>query len=409
MTTALTTNRILFVDDNADVLEALTRKLKKRYEVHCVTSGMKGLQAIGSEGPFAVIVADMRMPQMDGLDFLKAAQKKAPHTIRIMLTGNLDQTTTVNAINDGGIFRFLTKPCSQEIIGETIDAAVNAFIARNAERELLQQTVTGLANVLADLIGIMDPEISSQTRGASEILKRTAAELNLIDSWEMEIAGSLACLGRLSVPQSIRDKLRKGEALQKDEALLVGGIPDVGAKLIAQIPRMENVAQIIRYQNKNFDGGGFPADDIRGEKIPLGARLLRIISDLFELEDKGYSKKKALEELESRTGIYDPEALAAVRVSIPMHELESPKISDKIVKMEIDNLSVGLVTAAPIRSKNGVLLVAQKCILTEEALGRLRNYHEFGQVNNPVLMYAPPPPTVKKEEKEISTAAAPPS
>src|SRR5690348_5914444 len=106
--------KILCVDDEENVLTGLQRSLRKEFAIETAIGGAAGLIAIESNGPYAVVVADMQMPGMNGVEVLKRVEIKSPNSIRIMLTGNADQKTAVDAVNDGHVFRFLTKPCSTE-------------------------------------------------------------------------------------------------------------------------------------------------------------------------------------------------------------------------------------------------------------------------------------------------------
>src|ERR1700682_6028519 len=106
--------KILFVDDEPELLTSFKRTLRDSYDVETANSGIEGLKALAERGPYAVIVADMRMPGMNGIEFLVRASEEAPDSVRLMLTGDADQQTSVEAINKGQIFRFLTKPCTRE-------------------------------------------------------------------------------------------------------------------------------------------------------------------------------------------------------------------------------------------------------------------------------------------------------
>jgi DNA-binding NtrC family response regulator len=108
------TERILFVDDEECVLDGLKRMLHGEFEVETALSGTKGLATIHLFGPFAVVVSDMRMPVLDGAEFLARVRELSPHSVRMLLTGHNDLTRAIAAVNEGQIFRYLTKPCSKE-------------------------------------------------------------------------------------------------------------------------------------------------------------------------------------------------------------------------------------------------------------------------------------------------------
>ena len=112
---------------------------------------------VEQKGPYAVVVSDMRMPGMDGIQVLTSIKGRWPDTVRVMLTGNADMQTAINAINEGSIFRFLNKPCSKEAMGKTLTAALVQFRLVTAEKVLLEQTLTGAVQVLTEVLSLVNP------------------------------------------------------------------------------------------------------------------------------------------------------------------------------------------------------------------------------------------------------------
>jgi len=145
--------KILLVDDEAKILSAYRRAFRQRFELDTASSGKAALSLLENSGPYAVIVTDMRMPAMDGLEFLGQAKKRAPHSVRIMLTGNTDQQTAIDAVNQGSIFRFHTKPCPAENLGQSIEDGFVQYeqsLAVAAESEQLNSENQLLADRLGD-------------------------------------------------------------------------------------------------------------------------------------------------------------------------------------------------------------------------------------------------------------------
>ncbi|MEO1243347.1 MAG: hybrid sensor histidine kinase/response regulator [Pseudomonadota bacterium] len=120
--------KILLVDDEERLLAGLRRRLSTSFEILTATSGPEALALIGRDPEIAVIVADMQMPEMNGIELLKAVQEKAPAIRRLMLTGNSDMETAVSAINEGKVMRFLRKPCD----AEDLKAALSQALAEHA-------------------------------------------------------------------------------------------------------------------------------------------------------------------------------------------------------------------------------------------------------------------------------------
>src|ERR1035441_2270014 len=107
--------KILFVDDDPNLLSSCERVLRRNFQIETAEGGEAALARIACHGPYAVVVADRQMPRMDGIQFLHALRERAPDTIRIMLTGNADLEGAIRVVNEGNIFRFLTKPCLPEV------------------------------------------------------------------------------------------------------------------------------------------------------------------------------------------------------------------------------------------------------------------------------------------------------
>src|SRR5262249_45053498 len=136
-----------------------------------------------------------------------------------------------------------------------------------------------------------------------------ARALGLEQVWELELAAMLSQIGRVTVPMAIQQKLNAGLGLSGPEKDVLMRIPEIGARLLANVPRLESVSRIVLYQEKRYDGSGFPVDAVAGEDIPMGARILKVLNDLRGLEAGGKPRFKALEELRSRRGWYDPRVI----------------------------------------------------------------------------------------------------
>jgi DNA-binding NtrC family response regulator len=149
--------RVLCVDDEPNVLEGLRRQLRRHFSVATANGGILALEVLEREGPFAVVVSDMRMPEMDGAAFLGRVREQAADTVRVLLTGQADLDATIAAVNEANIFRFLTKPCPTESLITALNAAVEQHRLIMAERVLLEQTLHGSVKALTDILGLANP------------------------------------------------------------------------------------------------------------------------------------------------------------------------------------------------------------------------------------------------------------
>jgi CheY-like chemotaxis protein len=132
------TDKILFVDDEPSALEGFQRILHRKFNTTTASSGGEGLVRVEKDGPFAVVISDMRMPGMNGADFLARVRQRAPLTVRMLLTGHADLHSAIEAVNKGNILHFLTKPCERDVLVAAINSGLDQYHAVMAEKELVK-------------------------------------------------------------------------------------------------------------------------------------------------------------------------------------------------------------------------------------------------------------------------------
>lgn len=377
------TDRILFVDDDPNILSAYQRQLRKQYAIDTALGGDLGLEAIAGHGPYAVIVADMRMPGMDGIQFLSKVREKTPDSVRMMLTGNADQQTAIDAVNEGNIFRFLTKPCPPDIIGKALAAGIEQYRLILAEKELLEQTLRGSVKVLTDVLTLVNPTAFGRASRVQRLVRKIAADLKIEKAWQMEVAAMLSQLGCITIPEEILAKVYNGTNLPERELQIFQEHPRIGCDLIRNIPRMEPVASIIAYQEKRFDGSGVPCDAQRGEEIPLGARILRLALDFDSLATSGSRNAEALATIRERKGWYDSaivESLERVLAAEVRYEMKSVRVNE---------LTFNMILAEDIKTTAGMLVITKGHEVTPSLRARLHNWVQMKSVQEPIKVFIP--------------------
>jgi len=377
--------KILLVDDDAKLLTAMARALRLRFNLATAAGGEVALAKMAESGPYAVIVADMRMPGMDGVQLLTEVQRLYPETVRIMFTGNAEQRTAAEAVNIGHIFEFLTKPCGLEPLTQALHAALKQYRLVTAERELLEKTLKGSIKVLADVLSAVDPLSFGHGEALGHYMRTYLKSQTLPNAWELEMGAMLAQIGMVTVPTAVTEKFRAGQKLTAAEQEMLARVPKTGADLLANIPRLEAVSRMVLYQNKHYDGSGFPADIIRGEDIPIGARILRVLTDLLELDKQGLPKDTALRLLQQRMGWYDPRVLdatfACFNVSLPDFSAKSQGQA-----IAVKDLQAGQVVLTDICTENGKILVLARSRITPVLLLRVANFAQSGPIKEPVYI-----------------------
>jgi response regulator RpfG family c-di-GMP phosphodiesterase len=376
--------KILFVDDDPNILAAFQRRLRQQFPVEIAVGPQAGLAALKNWWEYAVVVVDMQMPEMNGVQFLVKVRQMAPDLVLIMLTGNADQATAAEAINKGSIFRFLNKPCPQDALVSALEAGVRQHQVVTAERELLENTLNGSIKVLTEILALADPKSFGRAETLRDQIRLVARELKLAQTWELEAAALLANIGYVTLPADLALKARLGETLSPKENEIIERLPEVGSNLLSQIPRLQEVSRIILYQNRRFDGSGFPKDGTTGEEIPAGARMLKVLMDLDQLESKGMSREAGLEKLRERKGWYDPQMLiAVVRAFHP--SAEQPVIGNAGPHaVTFPNLRVGHVLLSDLVTKDGVLIISAGNRITPALLQRLRNFATLSGIKEPI-------------------------
>lgn len=387
-----TTRRILFVDDEADLLSVYQHALRNRFQLDTATSGEEALRLLTEQGPYAVVVADMRMPCMDGIQLLAHVGESWPDTIRIMFTGDPDPKITLEAINKGHVFSFLVKPASAQVLAEALEAALNQFTIAQTERDVLEKTLAGTVRVLTDLLASVDPNHSGRAQRIKEDMRRFLVALGGKGNWEYEMAASLAGIGYLTLPPSVLLRHWNQEDLLPNEAEMIRRVPEAGAELIANIPRLEGVAKIILYQAKNYDGSGFPGDAVIGENIPAGARILRVITDLADLQARSLPVEEALEILRSRKDRYDPKVLSALRLEVlnalrkepPPSATPRAPANPLFQEVTLEGLRAGYTLVEDVRTTDGLLIFAAGQQITQTKLQMIRNFSKLSSIALPI-------------------------
>jgi response regulator RpfG family c-di-GMP phosphodiesterase len=389
------TENILLVDDDQNLLAACERNFHRKFQLHTATGAEAGLQKITASGPFAMVISDRQMPGMDGIQFLALVRERAPDTVRVMLTGNADLEGAIKVVNEGNIFRFLTKPCPLEVLGKVMEDGLAQYRLVTSEKELLNKTLSGSIKLLTDILSMVEPDSFGRAQMVRDLVNSLAKKLRVENDWEIPLAIMLAPIGNVTIPQRLLLRSRAGEVLSKVEEQLVAQLPETAARLLSNIPRLQGVANIVRYQHHRYDGEGLPKDSIHGEALPLGSRLLKILSDLAQLQTQNMTRTQALDRMQSRLGWYDPVLLQAVRQYYGM-AVRWQDDSGAEIYISLCDLAPGMVLRASIETLDGTLILAAGHQLTEMTLEKVKNFALISGIKEPLQVINPanatPPP-----------------
>lgn len=375
------TDKILLVDDEVLLLDSLRRELSLEYNIDTAESGAEGLEKISNSGPYAVIVSDFRMPKMDGIKFLSQAMAAAPNTVRMMLTGNADLPTAVDAINKGQIFRFLSKPCAGDMIAQSLDAGLRQYQLVMAEKELLENTLKESISMLVEVLAIVNPKAYGCSLRAQQLVAHICKEFKIDNSWQYETAAALSQLGWITFSSQMLDKIEGNQTFDAAETVIFANHPFAASKLIKNIPRLELVTRMIVGQDRSIDDLCLDPAYPEAYTVDLGSHILKVCIDYDKLLLQGLSHDQILAKLYARQNAYQPEVLNALN---SLYSFQYSPAQKRIEDVTLKELEVGMLVVEPIRDINGGTLVEKDTAITRSILIKL-----FGTDTQPNAVVEP--------------------
>jgi CheY-like chemotaxis protein len=361
---SVATVSVLCVDDEPRVLEGLKLTLRHGYSVTTATSGAEGLARLKEMDGATVVISDMRMPVMDGAAFLTQVRKHWPDATRLLLTGETGRDAAVAAVNEGQIFRFLTKPCAPDKLLASVEAAVRQYQLVTAEKMLLQQTVLGSIRALVDVLGIVNPIAFGRGSRIKRLAMQLAEQAGLPASWELEAAALLSQIGYVSLPVELVEKAVNGETLNADEALLLGETPKVTQGILARIPRLENVASILAHASRP-DAAKAPSDPA----VAANAAVLMNVLEFDALTSRGEGTETAIATLRARFGSKN-EPLLVHLAALQGAAATGPRLRE----IRLREVAPGMILMDDLRTELGTLLVSRGYEISQSFIDRMRNF-----------------------------------
>jgi CheY-like chemotaxis protein len=374
--------KILFVDDEQKILDGLRRQFHSHYNVSIATSGLEGIKLLEKED-FAVIVSDMRMPGMDGAEFLTEAKKRSPNSIRMMLTGYSDIDSAISAVNDGNVFRFITKPCPSDVLKRFIDDGIRQHHLIKVEKELLEHTLNGSIQMLVDILAITNPLAFNRSKKIKYIVTQLAELLDLPQKWQFNVAALLSQVGFITVPMEVMTSYFNKEELSIHEQEMIDHHPQVSFEMVNHIPRLDKIALMIKHQYISTSDALFNTLD---ESVKIGANLLRISNDIEISLSQGHSFTESIHIMKQSPELYNPSIVDCL-TKVDLGNADPNQIKNT----PIESIYLGMTLEEDVSTTTGVLLAVKGMLITPMMRFLLINYNKQGLIKKTLLIREIPP------------------
>jgi CheY-like chemotaxis protein len=377
--------KVLCVDDEPQVLQGLSLHLSRKYLVFTATGGEEAMRIVSADGPFTVVLSDMRMPGMNGAALLSIVRQLSPDTVRILLTGHTDIQSAIAAINEGQVFRFLTKPCPPDQLLKTFELACEQYRLITAERVLLEQTLRGSIQTLVDILSMTNPIAFGKASRIRQTVVELMKKIAIDERWPIEVAAMVSQLGAVALPETTMEKYYYGVPLEDTERKQIEKLPETTRNLLTHIPRLEPVREILSYLNTPLAEGIASSN----HTVRTGVQLLRIASAYDQLETRGMSAQLAIETLRKHQETDRPELLDML-LSIK----EADKNRKTIRELPLKAVRIGMVFADDVKLQNGMLFVGRGYEVTPGFVERIAHF-KLGMIREPVRIF---------EQKSVDSA-----
>ncbi len=356
---------ILFVDDDPCLLDGLRRQLRRKFRVRTALGGVEGLDTLTQQGPFAVVVSDLQMPGMDGVQFLTKVRALSPLTVRIMFTGRADISTAMAAINQGNIFRFLVKPCAPVVLEKVLEAALDQYKLLASEQLVIRETLLGCVQVLVEVLSIVQPEAFSRATRVRRHARDIASALGLDSTWELEAAAMLSQIGWITLPPDLLTKAIAGPLQTQQEQSAFLAHAGAAARILEKIPRFGVVARIVERQHLGLLH--LPSLD-PSDQVAVGGQILKAALDFDGLLQQGLRPEVVLGRMKQERDVYLPQVLAAMTV-VAEHLVQAA-----IHDIPLSQLSAGMILEQDLLTESGGLLLSKGEDVTTTFIERLSTF-----------------------------------
>lgn len=317
--------KILMVDDKQENIQLLGSILREEnFKLGFATDGIQALKLMNEAKDYDLVLLDVNMPNMNGYEVCRK-MKESPilKDIPVVFLSAYSEVDFIVEGFESGANDYVTKPIKKKELLARISTQLKLKETENSlrdsisekeklllsEQQLLDKTLKGSIKMLIDILSMVSPLELFPSKKTSQNARKLANDINIKNVWELEIALLLSKLGCITIPFEVLDNKLNGRKLTQAQLQVFMEHPQLGKKLLSNIPRFEYIGESIAYQFKHFDGSGYPSDKVNGKDIPLFGRILMILNDIDELNQNGNSKEDNCITLKKRVNVYDPDLL----------------------------------------------------------------------------------------------------
>lgn len=362
-------NKILCVDDEESILKGFQLNLRKDFDLHIASNGREGLEVFEREKGFALVLSDMRMPEMDGATMLGKIKELDHEVVTVLLTGHTDFESAISAVNEGNVFRMLSKPCPPETLIKVLGDGLDQHHLITSKRILLDQTLRGAVDALAQSLSTAKPLFFGRAQRIRRIANEIAMMLKIPQAWRIDVAAVFSQLAYISIPESVSEDVYHNRELTNEVKDMIKRLPDDTQKIIEKIPGLEEVGEILKKADVQHR---FEEKDEAG--IRLAASILRVALDFDYYEQQGHERSLIVQTLRSRKTEYDPlvtESLSQLLVVAQQ--------TYRLEETSLKNLEVGMRLAQELRLDDGFLIASSGADVDRQLLKVIRNYNSCYQ------------------------------
>jgi CheY-like chemotaxis protein len=373
-------NSILIVDTDGKALSDLQRRLRKKFTTHIALGPRLGLQRIQEEGPFALVLAEFSMPEMDGVDFMAKAGELCPESTRVLYSrAALDAGDLMRAINEARVFHVLPASCDEQTLIEVVQEGIDRFKRTSTSVANMNEVHAIFAKAVHELVCWLRGDVRDMISPVLPLLRGLCRNTRHKDPTLTETAFLLSVIGLIALPPSLLQKIAAGETLTEDERLIFAQHPEHAVEWVRHLPQLDEVVAILQGYADFLRLALQPGADTSG--IPQSSALLAMSME-FRLAGYGKLEDGAILARMRGAGVYTQALLKAM-------ETELTRMDQSEIEIEQSKLQPGMVLARSVigtREGGDVVLVPEGYELSRTTIVFLRQAARHGQVRDPFFI-----------------------